>query len=176
MGEPAERLINLFGALALGVADRVRWAALEGPAGGGKTSAALVVIGHAPGLSIDQLGRVLGLSHPGAVRLVDRLATAGLAARTVATHDRRTAALHLTDEGQDQRKALLKRRREAIQVVLRAVVPENLAVLEQMTDAMLRTLPNDATSALTVCRFCDERQCTDCPMDVFGAINPGSAP
>ena len=64
MNEPSERLINLFGALALGVTDRVRWAALAETALGGETAAALVVIGHSPGLSIDRLSRCSGSRTP----------------------------------------------------------------------------------------------------------------
>lgn len=107
MSDPSDRLINLLGALATGVADRVRGAALDGTTFGGETAAALVVVGHTPGLSINQLGRVLRLSHPGTVRLVDRLANAGHVARSLAPHDRRTVALNLTEEGQACRAALL---------------------------------------------------------------------
>ncbi len=174
MSEPSDRLINLFGALALGITDRVRSAALDGMALGGETAAALVVIGHAPDLSIDQLGGVLRLSHPGTVRLVDRLASADLAVRSVAPHDRRVVALNLTEAGQMHRNALLERRSEALAAVLKVVAPEDRAVLERVADAMLRTLPHDASSALTVCRFCNERWCADCPMDTFGVLSENS--
>ncbi len=170
MKTPSDRLINLFGALAVGVADRVRWEALDETSFGGETSAALVVIGHAPGMSIDQLSRVLGLSHPGAVRLVDRLMSAGLALRELSPDDRRAVALDLTNEGRSRRSALLKRRSMALKAVLQVVGAEDLAVLERITDAMLQALPDDAASALTVCRYCNERQCADCPMDVFGEL------
>ena len=170
VNEPSDRMINLFGALALGVADRVRWASLNETAFGGETAAALVVVGHTPGLSIDQLGRVLRLSHPGTVRLVDRLVSAGFAVRSPTSRDRRTVALNLTEAGQMRRSALLKRRREALQAVLASVTPQDLVVLERISDNMLRTLPTDAATALTVCRFCDEGRCTDCPMDAFGAL------
>lgn len=170
MSEPSDRLINIFGALALGVADRVRWAALDEAGLGGEGAAALVVIGHQSDLSIDQLSRVLGLSHPGTVRLVDRLEKAGLASRRVAAHDRRALALNLTEEGCVRRDALLERRREALKVILKEVAGADLAVLERAVDAMLPTLPGDATSALTVCRFCNEEQCADCPMDAFGSV------
>ncbi len=169
MSEPSDRLINLFGALALGVADRMRWAALDGTALGGETAAALVVIGHTPGLLIDQLRRVLRLSHPGTVRLVDRLTTAGLARRSAASHDRRAVALNLTAAGRAHRTALLERRHESLAAVLKAIAPEDRAVLERLADTMLQTLPDNASSALTVCRFCNEHQCSDCPMDAFGA-------
>ncbi len=170
VSEPSDRLINLFEALAMGVADRVRWAALDETTFGGETAAALVVVGHAPGLSIDRLGRVLRLSHPGTVRLVDRLANAGLVVRSLAPHDRRTVALNLTREGQEQRAALFERRRKALEAVLQAVSPEDRAALERVSDTILRMLPSDAATALTVCRFCNELQCLDCPMDAFGAI------
>lgn len=170
MSDPSDRLINLLGALATGVADRVRGAALDGTTFGGETAAALVVVGHTPGLSINQLGRVLRLSHPGTVRLVDRLANAGHVARSLAPHDRRTVALNLTEEGQACRAALLERRRGALKAVLQAVAPEDRAVLERAAAAMLRVLPTDAGTALTVCRFCDGRWCPDCPMDAFGAL------
>lgn len=171
MSEPSDRLINLFGALALGVADRVRWAALDSTGLGGEAAAALVVIGHQANLSIDQLARVLGLSHPGAVRLVDRLEVANLARRSVAEHDRRTLALNLTVAGRSQRDALLERRRQALNAILGEVAQKDRKLLERAVERMLVTLPDDATSALTVCRYCNEQQCADCPMDVLVAWN-----
>lgn len=168
MSKPSDRLINIFGALALGVSDRIRLATADGVALGGEATAALVMIGHAPGLSIDHLARVLQLSHAGTVRLVDRLASADLAVRRVAPRDRRVVALYLTELGEMQRNGLLERRRQALTAVLDAIASEDLAVLERISDAMLQRLPNDAETALTVCRFCNEQVCTDCPMNVFG--------
>lgn len=58
----SDRLVNLFGALAVGITDRIKKAAFDPTIpGGGETTAAIVVIGHATGLSIDELGRVLGV-------------------------------------------------------------------------------------------------------------------
>ena len=170
MNAPSDRLINLFGALVLGVEDRIRLAMMDGMALGGEAAAALIVIGHAPSVSINQLARVLRLSHPGTVRLVDRLASAGLAERNVAPHDRRVVGLTLTDHGRNERKALLERRHEALAAILRATTPNDRAVLERVADTLLRTLPDDAATALTICRFCNEQRCADCPMDAFGSI------
>lgn len=170
MNTPSDRLSNLFGALALGVADRIRWAALDETSLGGEASAALVVIGHASGLSIHQLARVLRLSHAGTVRLVDRLVTAGLAQRTPGTPDRRVVALVLTDQGHRDRTRLLEHRRQTLDAMLTDLDPADRAALERIADKMLPTLPDDATSALTVCRLCDDQQCADCPMDRFGAL------
>lgn len=170
MHTPSDRLNNLFGALALGVADRIRWAALDETSLGGEASAALVVIGHAPGLSIHQLAQVLRLSHAGAVRLVDRLVTAGLAERAAGAHDRRVVALMLTDKGRHDRTTLLERRHQLLDSMLAEVDPEDRAVLERVVDRMLQTLPDDAASALTICRLCYDQQCADCPMDKFGTL------
>lgn len=171
MSEPFNRLTNMFGALVLGIADRVRWAARDETTLGGETAAALVVIGHTPGLSINQLGRVLRLSHPGAVRLVDRLTASGLAMRSAASHDRRVVVLNLTETGDTHRAALLERRRKVLETIISEVPPEDLAVLERITDRMIRTLSDDAISALNICRLCNERQCVDCPMNGFGPLN-----
>jgi MarR family transcriptional regulator, negative regulator of the multidrug operon emrRAB len=72
------RTANLLGALALGLADNILDTTERHVANGGCTPAALSVIGHEPGQSIDFLARVLGMSHPGAVRLVDRFEADGL--------------------------------------------------------------------------------------------------
>src|SRR5262249_539370 len=69
----SDRLVNLVGALALGVTDEMRAAVAEAMPQGGETVSAVIVIGHAPAMSIDQLSRILRLTHGGAVRLVDRL-------------------------------------------------------------------------------------------------------
>ena len=167
MSEPSDRLINIFGALTIGVTDQIRSATAEGMALGGEANAALVMIGHTPGLSIDRLGRVLRLSHPGTVRLVDRLVSAELAVRSVAPHDRRAVALYLTEMGETQRNGLLERRRHALATMLNEITPEDLAVLERISHAILNRLPSDANSALTICRFCNEQVCDDCPMNVF---------
>jgi MarR family transcriptional repressor of emrRAB len=165
-----ERLANLMGALALGIADRVRLAISEQASLGGETLAALVAIGHAPGLSIGQLSHVLRLSHPGTVRVVDRLEDASFLKRWPSPHDRRAVALHLTAAGEAERTAVLERRQLAIKAVMKEVPIEDLPVLERLAETMLAAMPHDATTALTVCRYCNERQCPACPMDKFGEL------
>jgi hypothetical protein len=71
------RTANLPGAIALGLADNILDTATRHFAHGGCTPAALSVIGHEPGQSIDFLARVHGMSHPGAVRLVNHLEADG---------------------------------------------------------------------------------------------------
>ena len=86
-----DRTANLLGALGLAVADRIAEIALEVLDRAGETPAALVVIGYGLGPSNDQLRRILGLSHPGMVRLVDRLVADELVERQVG-RDRRVSS------------------------------------------------------------------------------------
>src|SRR5688572_21692095 len=65
------RVANLLGALALEAADVQEAAARPVVGQGGAAAAALVTIAAHPGRSIEQLRAPLGLSQPGAVRLVD---------------------------------------------------------------------------------------------------------
>lgn len=55
-------------------------------------------------------------------------------------------------------------------VLLNQVAPEDLAALERVAETIAAALPEGALSALTTCRFCDERRCIDCPMDIFGSL------
>ena len=167
----SDRLVNLFGALAVGITDRIKKAAFDPTIpGGGETTAAIVVIGHATGLSIDELGRVLGLSHAGTVRLVDRLVAAGFAVRSKALRDRRAVALMLTEAGETRLSAILQRRNETLSEILSPVSNADRLVLERIAETILAQMSDDAVSALTICRLCDERRCYNCPMDAFGML------
>jgi len=176
MNDSQNRLANMLGALAVGISDRIRLAAAEKTSMSGEAAAALIVIGHMVGLSIDQLGRILKLSHPGTVRVVDRLVAAGLAVRKPALTDRRVLALHLTSAGETERSAVLEGRRVAIFAVVDHVSPDDYPVLELLVKKMLTSLPCDATSAMSVCRFCNQQACPACPMGHFDTSGPPVKP
>jgi hypothetical protein len=57
-------------------------------------------------------------------------------------------------------------------VLLNQVAPEDWAALERVDETIAAAMPEDALAALTTCRFCDERRCIDCPMEVFGSLQP----
>ena len=171
----SDRLVNLLGALAVGVTDQIRSAVHNVMPLGGETVAAVIVIGHAPAMSIDQLSRVLRLSHAGAVRLVERLVERGIVQKTPLAIDRRTMSLTLTLDGRKQRDEILALRRAALSALLEHVPPEDLGVLERVAEKIVAALPDDALSSLTTCRYCDESCCNSCPMEVFGPLpSPGS--
>jgi MarR family transcriptional regulator, negative regulator of the multidrug operon emrRAB len=104
-----DRTTNLLGAAALAITDRIGEDMRRLLDRTGEAGAAIVVLGYAPGLSVEILRQVLGLSHPGAVRLIDRLAADGHVERRKAA-DGRAVALHLTAEGNALRTKLMERR------------------------------------------------------------------
>ena len=90
------RTANLLGALSLLAADRVREATSAEPT----WSAALVSLQTmADGGSIDELRRVLGLSHSGGVRVVKSLRRAGLVDLRRDPRDGRAVQVRLTGSG-----------------------------------------------------------------------------
>ena len=161
----SSRTDNIFGAVALAASDMIRSAAAVDVPRGGATAAALSLIGHVAGLSIDQLARGLGLSHPGAVRLVDGLASEGLVSRKSSTVDRRSVELRLTAAGMRKRRALLSARRAALADFIAPLDATERAQLDGIAAKLLRAHVTSIPDALATCRFCDERACTDCPVN-----------
>src|SRR6185312_2873891 len=69
----------------------------------------LTVIRNNPGLSQTQLGNALGIDRSTVVAVIDRLESRGLVRRAASPSDRRSHALHLSEEG-----AALQRRLEEL--------------------------------------------------------------
>jgi MarR family transcriptional regulator, negative regulator of the multidrug operon emrRAB len=157
------RTTNLLGALAMGVADAVDAVARDQAREGGPAGAALCLVAHEPGLSIEQLRRALGLSHPGAVRLIDRLAAEGAVERR-ASRDKRAVALHVTASGARRVRTILAARRRALAAALAPLSPRERSVLDRLLAKMLRALPRSDAHALAICRFCEGDACHPCPV------------
>ncbi|MEM7690279.1 MAG: MarR family transcriptional regulator [Pseudomonadota bacterium] len=158
-----DQTANLLGAVALAVSDKIHQTARAIVSHSGETPAALVVIGYGTGPSNDQLRRVLGLSHPGTVRLVDRLVKNGLVERRQG-EDRRAIALHLTPQGNALREELLSGRLAALRPFVEVLPERERTALRDTLHAMLSALnPSDAERQ-TLCRMCDGRVCTVCPI------------
>ncbi|MBD3887297.1 winged helix-turn-helix transcriptional regulator [Phormidium tenue FACHB-886] len=159
-----ERTSNLLGALALAVTDRMHAAARETIKHAGETPAALVLIGLEPGMSNDRLRRILGMSHPGTVRLVDRLVSDGLVERRPSGRDGREIALYLTPEGQQCRSTLLNNRMAVVHPLLEVLDNSEQTVLSNLLHKMLTAIPNSEIEMYTICRMCDESVCENCPL------------
>jgi MarR family transcriptional repressor of emrRAB len=148
------RTANLLGALGVVLADALADSAE--PAGGSSTAAALVaLLGPSAGASIDALAGVVGLSHSGTVRLVDRLAADGLLERRRGA-DQRSAALVLTAAGRRAARQVLRRREANLQVLLGVVTSDQQAALVEITE---RLLSGSRAAEPRICRLCDLEAC-----------------
>jgi len=164
MDDPSDRLINTFAALSQAVSDRVRMAIAEAFNAGGVTAAALIAIGHEPGMSIGQIRQILRLSHAGAVRVVERLGDQGLVEKSQSSSDRRVVHVALTSLGQVQRVELLGLRKAAVADLLDKVSAEDRVALERAANAILSSVFCDPQGGWGTCRLCDRARCDDCPV------------
>ena len=157
---------NVLGALGLVLADRLAESAER--AGGQSAAAALVTLySTRAGVRIDGLARVVGLSHSGAVRLVDRLAADGLVERRRGA-DQRSAALHLTPVGRRAARRVLAERQSAMHSVLSLLTDDQRGQLADLSESVLRELAQAPAAEARLCRLCDLDGCGrssgDCPV------------
>lgn len=160
------RTLNLLGALALSVEDAFQSSVAVSAGYGGEAPAALVTLGAEPGLSINDLRQILNLSHPGTVRLIDRLETQVLVERRAGA-DGRTLALFLTDAGYERRQAILAARRQQLQRVTHSLTPNEYKQLTKLLEKMLTAMTTDELQAFAICRLCEEDVCPSdrCPVE-----------
>ncbi len=161
---------NLLGALSLALTDRVA-AALEAKIGvGGNDGAALLSIGTRPGESIDQLCRVLGLTHSATVRMVDRLEQRGWVRRDRGGRDGRTASLTLTATGRSAFRRLLRARKTTLNQVTGVLGDRENEILRKLLIKMLASLPDDRAEARHLCRMCEHGVCVGARCPVGSAV------
>jgi MarR family transcriptional repressor of emrRAB len=158
-----DRTANLLGVVGLAVATRIETAARDILSHSGETPAAVVVIGYGLGPSNDGLRHILGLSHPGTVRLVDRLVADGLVERRQAS-DRRAVALYLTSRGDAVRARLMKGRLAAIRPLLELLTSDDQDTLGTLLHKLLVAMNPSDMERCNLCRLCDNSVCTDCPI------------
>ena len=160
-----EKLVNIFGALALAVADDLLAEAQKQAPEPGPAAAAVSLLRHEPGMSIDQLRRGLPLSHPGTVRLVDRLTQDGLVIRQKSARDRRAVSLNLTQAGERACTKIRAARGVSVAKALDALNAQERATMGVLVEKMLSALVLGEEHAYAVCRLCDEAVCKKCPVE-----------
>ncbi len=159
MSHTSARQANLLGTLALAVTGRVEGAlAAVSPAGPSAPAALSALEGYLGGEPIDALAHVLGLSHSGAVRVVDRLAADGLAERRRGA-DGRSVAVTLTAAGCSAAAEIRTARESALAEVLAALDPGERRALTELNEKLLAGLTSDRASARRICRLCDSVAC-----------------
>jgi DNA-binding MarR family transcriptional regulator len=147
---------NLLAAHALVVADRMREAA------GMELSSAAVLSAletFADSASIDDLRRILGLSHSGGVRIVKRLEGQRLIVREPDPADGRAVRLHLTPAGRDEARRLIAARHAAVAPLLAALDEDETADLERVLERLLTSVTGSGEEANHICRLCDPVVC-----------------
>lgn len=154
--------VNVIGAWSLAVADAIQ-RSTEAVAGiAGAAPAALVAVAADPDMSIDELRRVLDLTHPGAVRLVDRLEGRGWIERRPGRG--RTVHLRLSAHGHDIHRQLLEARHEAIAALTKTLDPAALRCIAQLVAPSLTAASTDTDRLRHLCRLCRRSDCDPCPV------------
>ena len=130
------------------------------------------------GGSVTQLSSVLGLSHSGTVRLVDRLAVEGLVER-IGAQDGRAVSVVLTSSGRRVALRIRQARSKALTSALSALTSDEIDNLAAALDTMLTTItlaraeersarPHDRPQPW-LCRLCDFAACGrsegNCPVN-----------
>lgn len=189
MRESDRRLTNLFGALALAVADDLR-DVTEAAAGQASAGPSALVALHEflDRPTVDELRRVVGLTHSGAVRLVDRLEEGGYVARR-AGHDARSVSLALTAKGRNRAQRILAARARALHDPIADLTADERDSLSALCEKLLTAVTNRRLAERArnrphsggwLCRLCDMEACGrargNCPTAAAAAAAVGASP
>lgn len=156
---------NLLGAVALSLTDKLRDAVENATGFGGEAAAALVTIGAEPDSTIGFVASVIGLSHSGTVRLIDKLETEGLVKRRSGS-DGRASALRPTSKGKKRVRTILDARESALTEALAGLSISQRNDLSQLLSILLQGQVMDSDDEHKVCRLCDISVCypAGCPL------------
>ncbi|OMU76312.1 hypothetical protein AQ780_30445, partial [Burkholderia pseudomallei] len=165
--ETTARTLNIFGALALALTDRITAGAKAVVHLHGNAASVLVLITNHPGESFDTIQRALGLTHSGAVRLIDKLEAARLVERRRNENDARAVTLWATPHGAQTATTVLAARAQVLEPLLARTSNADRKVITAFLEAALAELTDNKDRALSICRFCEEGRCRPlgCPVE-----------
>jgi DNA-binding MarR family transcriptional regulator len=150
---------NLLGALVLALSDRLEGAVTDAAGLAESDAVALSALNQfLESPRIDLLAQVLGLSSSGAVRLVDRLESAGLARRTTAA-DGRVTSLALTAAGRRRAQAVTAARTELTESALAGLTATERRQFGELAGKLLANLIRPPGATRWTCRLCDVVAC-----------------
>jgi DNA-binding MarR family transcriptional regulator len=150
---------NVLGALALAVADQISVAVT--PPGGRSDSAAAALSALYHFLdrpTVDKLCQVLGLTHSGGVRLVDRLADAGLVERGPGT-DGRSRSVRLTPAGRRAARRVSDSRIGYLTGLLAGMSAAETSTLHDLLGRVMGQVVARKDGGAWICRICDLQAC-----------------
>jgi MarR family transcriptional repressor of emrRAB len=162
------RLANLLGAVAIGVHDAVAEAiAAEVDLDPASSTALVAMLDFTPAGTVRRLSQVVGLTHSGTVRLVDRLVALGFVTRRPGG-DARSRSISLTPAGRRIALKARRARRAALDRTVSSLSPAerdsltelSAALVEQLTAARLaQRSAGQAPAGGALCRICDFAAC-----------------
>jgi DNA-binding MarR family transcriptional regulator len=149
---------NLLGAFVLAIADRQADAVVR--AAGDASSAAALNALHdfLEEPSVDLLRQVLGLTHSGTVRLLDRLEAQALVTRGPGP-DARTAAVRLTRKGTAAARQVAAARAAVLEEALAPLDRRQRTAIGQALGELLTHLVREPGATRWTCRLCDTTAC-----------------
>ena len=149
--------LNVIGALVVMLGDRIRDGTEDASGMGGALPAALAALHEwAGGRTIDTLAGGLRLSHSRTVRVVDRLASQGLATRSRDPADGRGVLVDLTAAGHAAGIRVLDARAAALDG---AVAGADRRALAEIAERTLARATTGRRAAGAICRLCDAHAC-----------------
>ncbi|QIS18254.1 MarR family winged helix-turn-helix transcriptional regulator [Nocardia terpenica] len=151
------RVRNLLGAAALAVSDLMVEGATAAGGIGSSGAAALVILSTAPGVSVTELGRRIGLSQSAATRMVDGLAARGLVCRRGASA--KSVEVHPTDAGIVAAERVLRARDDLLATLVGLLDDAEQDKLAELLDKLLEGIYGRLPSSARVCRLCDRACC-----------------
>ena len=162
-GPDPARAANVVGALALVLTDRITDAVEDAAAQAETGAVALSALRHVlpPEPSIDLLRQVLGLTHSGTVRLVDRLEAAGQVRRG-SGRDGRTTTVALTAAGRRAATRVTSERAGELHGAMQVLTSDEQEQLADLAGRVLAGLGRDGAEGPVerwTCRLCDTTAC-----------------
>lgn len=154
-----DRPANVFGALALAVADQVADAATVAAGRAESAPAALAALLHfLDRPSVDTLRRVLGLSPSGTVRLLDRLTESGYVERAPGA-DRRSTVIVLTEAGRLAAERVCRARAGVLDRAMAVLPAAERAEFDRLASTILVGMMREPGAVRWICRMCDTAVC-----------------
>ena len=164
------RLANILGAIAVSLNDSLMGSAglasFDSPVDHATACAALSLLRWLPGAPMPRLAASIGLSQSAAVRLIDRLASAGMVVRR-REPGQRQVRVFLTRLGLSAAARIHRRRARVLERIVAQLEARDRDDLLRISERLARRLPQDEWHAMHVCRLCHFRSCgtdDECPV------------
>src|SRR5436309_6248571 len=123
---------------------------------------ALTYVAEHRNCSVGALAEGLGVTHPAAVKTLDRLVKKGLVARAVAASDHRQAQLAATPGGRNLVNEIRRQRTERLARVLDKMAPEERLAMIRGLEKFVTTALMDEGALHGLCLSCQTLMPTDC--------------